>query len=167
MLCASATTSHDDTRNNEWEYRTNKNALHLATSPTAFVTDPKQRRDLVRNFVWWVTCCQHGAAVTHLLRDSVIGRGNDPGVFVYPPPEALEVNLTEAPDYTSTLRSGLHKSTAGPLVNMGKNQAYKAMQRAKHATTADGHFEAEDGTVSFDKSLRQLWQDTSNREFNL
>ncbi|CAD7695679.1 unnamed protein product [Ostreobium quekettii] len=30
---------------------------------------------------------------------------------------------------------------------MGKNQAYKAMQRAKHATTADGHLEAEDGSV--------------------
>lgn len=36
---------------------------------------------------------------------------------------------------------------------MGKNQAYKQMQRAKHAASADGHFnEAEDGTVSGSKS---------------
>ncbi|GMH41379.1 hypothetical protein BSKO_09289 [Bryopsis sp. KO-2023] len=31
---------------------------------------------------------------------------------------------------------------------MGKNQAYKQMQRAKHAASADGHFhDADDGTI--------------------
>lgn len=37
---------------------------------------------------------------------------------------------------------------------MGKNQAYKQMQRAKHAASTDGNFnEAEDGTVTVEETL--------------